>query len=61
MIRKIIGILLVLSGIGGFMGTIAKSNSGRSDDGSTLMYGLLFLIMGIVLLVWTPKQKTKDI
>lgn len=61
MIRKIIGTLLILSGIGGFIGTLSKSKTGQSDDGSTLMYGLFFLILGVVLLVWTPKQKSKDI
>lgn len=56
MTKKIIGWILVIAGIGQFVGTIGKASANISGAFDGIGYGIFFLIIGIYLLS-TAKPK----
>lgn len=57
MVKKIFGVIFLLAGIGNFMGNFAKSQVGRNDAGADIIYGLVFIGLGIALLLWNKKKE----
>lgn len=56
MVKKIIGWIIILAGIGNFIGNFAKSSANRPDAFHDIGYGIFFLGLGIYL-VSTGKKK----
>jgi uncharacterized membrane protein HdeD (DUF308 family) len=59
MTKKIIGWLLIISGIGNFVGAFGKASANIPNAFDSIGYGVLFLIIGIYL-VSTARPKPKE-
>ena len=60
MIRKIFGVILLLAGIGNFIGCYAKTQTGKPNPAEDIGYGIFFLGLGVFLMLWKPKPKNTD-
>ncbi len=59
MIRNIFGVLFILSGVGNFVGNIAKASANHPDAFEDIFYGVGFLAFGAFLLSFGRKNKRK--
>jgi uncharacterized membrane protein YfcA len=58
MAKKIIGWILVLAGIGNFIGNFAKASGNRPDAFKDIGFGIFFLGLGIYLIASAKKKDT---
>ncbi len=58
MAKKIIGWILIVAGVGNFIGNFAKASAGRPDAFKDIGYGIFFLGLGIYLVATSKKKDT---
>lgn len=60
MAKKIIGWILILAGVGNFIGNFAKASANRPDAFRDIGYGIFFLGLGIYLVASGKKKETSS-